>query len=125
MLVRPALAADAEAMSAVLIASITELCFDDHQGDPVRIAQWTGNKSANGVRAMLTRPDLKMVVAEIDHRIAGVAGFNGNIIALNYVAPAFRYRGVSRALMQHMEAAMAAAGVITAVLDSSATAYRF
>ena len=51
--VRDAEAADVDAMSEVLIRSITELCAPDHRNDPAAIAAWTANKTSEGVRRML------------------------------------------------------------------------
>lgn len=123
--VRRAGEADISEMSAVMIASITELCAADHQNDPARIADWTRNKTPDGVRAMLTNPDLSIFVAEQGGAIAGVGGINGEIVALNYVAPAHRFRGVSKALLEGMEAELKARGHSTIRLMSSATAYQF
>ena len=51
--VRQAVPADAEAMSKVLIASNTELCVADHQGNPDRLA----NKTPEGVAAWFANPE--------------------------------------------------------------------
>lgn len=124
--VRPATAADIAAMSAVLIASITELCGEDHHQRPEVLAGWLRNKSEDGVRAMLESGPTTLYVAEIDGEVAGVgATTTDGSIRLNYVAPHHRFQGVSRALMAHMEAALREAGFAFATLDSSTTAHRF
>ena len=123
--VRFATDADVEAMSAVMIASITKLCAADHGDDPAKIASWTRNKTPDGVSAMLANPDLSILVAEQDGAIAAVGGINGEIVALNYVAPAHRFSGVSKALLQRLEAELRARGHSTIRLVSSVTAYRF
>lgn len=125
IIVRRATEADVNQMSAVLIASITELCAADHHNEPARIADWTRNKTPDGVREMLTNPDLSIFVAERDGAIAAVGGINGEIVALNYVAPVHRFSGVSKALLEALEAQLKARGHSTVRLLSSATAYRF
>lgn len=55
--VRPAGPADATAMSAVLIASIRDLCTADHRNDPEILAGWLRNKTPEMVRKMLDNPN--------------------------------------------------------------------
>lgn len=113
-------------MSAVLIASITELCALDHHNDPEAIANWTANKSPAGVRAMLASPNAEFFVAEDDGVVAAVGCvLNGDEVGLNYVHPAHRFRGISRALLGAMEEAMRAAGIVEARVRSTQTAHRF
>ena len=125
--VRAAQAADSAQMSRVLIASITELCAADHGHDPERLATWTGNKSEAGVAAMVANPHLDVLVAELDGRIAAVGAVvpaNGEV-SLNYVDPAARFRGVSKALLAALEARLRQAGVVEAQLTSTLTARSF
>lgn len=121
ILVRAATPDDAETMSAVLIASITELCAEDHRNDPTLIVQWTANKTPEAVRAMFGRSQA-LFVAECDGEIAAVGLVAGREIALNYVSPAHRFAGVSKALLAAMEAAL---GPGEAALTSTRTARRF
>lgn len=124
--VRPATAADAEAMSAVLTTSITELCSADHGNDPDRIARWTANKTVDGVRAMLTSPQVRLFVAEIDGSVAAVGAImSDSEIALNYVDPQHRFQGASKALLAAMEEDMRRRGIVAARLSATATAHRF
>ncbi|MEO6012678.1 MAG: GNAT family N-acetyltransferase [Devosia sp.] len=110
-------------MSAVLIASITELCTADHHGNPEALASWLANKTPAGVAAWFANPDNTLFVAEHDGEIAACGGFNtGRKIILNYVAPRHRFVGASKALLQAMEAAL---GPGEATLDSTRTASRF
>lgn len=113
-------------MSRVLIASITTLCADDHEGDPERIAAWTANKSSDGVALMLANPDLHLFVAERDGVVLGVGAVNASgVIGLNYVAPEARFSGVSTALLQRLEDALAEQGHREGRLESTRTAQRF
>jgi len=124
--VRAATAADIPAMSVVLTASIRELCQADHQNRSEVLSGWLRNKSEAGVRDMLESEPTTLYVAEIEGQVAGVgATMNDGSIRLNYVSPDFRFRGVSRALMAHMEEALRTAGFEFATLNSSTTAHRF
>lgn len=125
IIVRPARVDDVPAMSAVLTASILTLCSADHGNDPEAMARWTANKTEAGVAAMLARPDFCLFVAERDGVIAGVGAVTENQVALNYVAPAGRFSGISSALLAAMEAALAKAGHVEALLDSTTTARGF
>ena len=124
--VRPATPADVPAMSAVLIASITMLCGADHHDDPAAIAAWTANKTPEGVAAMLAAPGTTMLVAMRDDRVAAVGSLVGrDEIGLNYVDPACRFTGLSRALVAALEARMRDAGTTIGRLKSTITAHPF
>ena len=126
MIVREATPADAEAMSRVLIASITALCERDHGGVPENLDRWLANKSPAGVRAWFDNPESWLLVAEQGNEVVGVGGFNerGEVM-LNYVAPGARFSGVSTALLAATEKAMQAMGYDRATLTSTATAHEF
>lgn len=118
--------ADAEAMSDVLIASIRDLCTEDHNNIADTLAQWTANKTPEGVRAMMANPDLMLFLAERDGAPAAVGAVTATgEIALNYVAPQHRFAGVSRVLLATMEGALKRAGITEARLVSTRTAHRF
>ncbi|MGV8833882.1 MAG: GNAT family N-acetyltransferase [Devosia sp.] len=123
--IRHACLDDAEAMSALRIASITKLCAPDHDNDPDVIADWIGNKDAQAFRGLMARDDTVLLVAERGGRVVGLGGTAGARITLNYVDPDFRFQGVSTAMLEALERAVAAAGFASASLDSSATALPF
>ena len=121
--VRPAVPADAEAMSDLLVASITALCVQDHGNRPEAIAPWLANKTPDGVRNWFANPDSRLFVVEHDGVIAAAGGINGKReITLNYVSPEHRFVGASSALLLAMEAAL---GPGEATLTSTRTAHRF
>jgi GNAT superfamily N-acetyltransferase len=124
--VRQAAPADVEAMSAVLTASIRDLCAPDHGNRPEILNGWLANKTPAGVTKMLANPDATLFVAEYDGTIAAVGAVAADgAIGLNYVDPAFRFRGVSKALLAHMEAVLAERGFAEGRLTSTRTAHRF
>ncbi|MHA6299474.1 GNAT family N-acetyltransferase [Devosia sp. CAU 1758] len=113
-------------MSRVLIASITELCHADHADDPNRIAEWTSNKTPDGILAMLARDGFFMVVAEVEGQVVAVGATTADgEIALNYVAPDMRFRGISTRLLEHMEADLAGRGFGEGRLKATRTALPF
>ncbi|MDO8358447.1 MAG: GNAT family N-acetyltransferase [Devosia sp.] len=123
ILVRAATPDDAEAMSRVLIASITALCAADHGNDPDALASWLANKTPEGVCAWFDNPRTGLFVAERGGEVAAVGGIDSDReIILNYVAPAHRFSGVSKALLRAMEAAL---GPGAASLSSTRTARQF
>ena len=126
LLIRTAIASDADAISAALIASITQLCHADHQNDPEKIAAWTLNKTPENIRRWITDGQSKICVAELNHTIAGVAGYlqTGQIL-LNYVTPFHRFQGVSDQLLNWIERELTALGVSQGRLESTLTAERF
>ena len=113
-------------MSEVLVASIRELCVDDHGGDLAAVARWTANKTPDEIARMLAAPGTEMFVAERDGVVAAVGCIVGTAeIGLNYVHPDHRFRGVSKALLEAMEETIGARGAREAALVSTATAHRF
>lgn len=121
--IRPATLDDVSAMSAVLIASITELCVADHKNNPEALASWLANKTPEGVAKWFTYPQSHLLVAERSGEIAGVGSYSDErMILLNYVSPRHRFAGVTKAMLSAMEAGL---GSGEARLESSATAKRF
>ena len=127
--VRQAGVADAEACSAVLCASIRELCTADHHGDEQIIARWLDNKTPETLRSWIQSPESTLYVAEIDGRVAGVGGVtsgtSGSEVTLNYVSPNYRNLGVSKAVLNELEKALHDRGVRDAHLTSTTTAHDF
>ena len=127
LVIRPAREADVPDMSRVLIASITELCAADHGNGAERLASWTANKTPDGVKAMFAEPGLSLLVGELGGRVVAVGAMipASGEIALNYVDPTARFRGVSKALLSTMEAELQRQGISEARLTSTITARAF
>jgi GNAT superfamily N-acetyltransferase len=124
--VRLAVAADVPAMSRVMIASITDLAVADHRNDPALIARWTANKSEAGIAKMLASESITLFVAERDGAIAAVGAIiEPDAVGLNYVDPAHRFAGVSKAMLAAMENKLRHFGIKEAKLHSTETAHRF
>jgi hypothetical protein len=123
IIVRPAVVADAQAMSDLLVASITALCVADHGNRPEAVVPWLSNKTPDGIRAWFANPDNRLFVAEHDGALAAAGACNGGReIILNSVSPGHRFVGASTALLAAMEQAL---GPGEATLTSTTTAHRF
>jgi predicted GNAT family N-acyltransferase len=125
--VRRAEIADADAISAVLIASITELCAADHGDDPAIIARWTANKTPDHIRRWFQNTRVAIFIAATpDQHLASVgAGDIEGRILLNYVNPENRGQGVSRAILKALETFLAQNNVQIATLTATRTAKDF
>lgn len=126
MHVRPALSDDAAKICDVLRRSITELCTVDHEGRDDILLPWLANKTPENVSKWIGTPFQSLLVAEIGSAMAGVglATDKGEIL-LNYVAPEFRFHGVSKVLMSELESYLLLREVTVARLVSTETARRF
>lgn len=124
--IRHASGADAEEAISVLRHSITELCLADHRNDPAALGDWLGNKTESAWLNWIAREDAAVLVAERDGRLLGVGmvAFSGEVL-LNYVHPAARFTGVSKAMLAEMEATLRAQGVQYSRLESTVTALPF
>jgi GNAT superfamily N-acetyltransferase len=122
--VRSAIPADAADACAIIRRSITELCLADHHGDEIHLAKWLSNKTPENVARWIAGG--RVIVAEEAGSLLGVAAMNdtGKIL-LNYVSPDARFRGVSKALMQHLEERAVGLGLNECILETSETALRF
>ena len=109
-----------------MIASITDLAVMDHKNDPALIARWTANKTEAGIARMLASESVALFVAERDGAIAAVGAIiEPDTIGLNYVDPAHRFAGVSKALLRGMEDVLRGQGITQGKLNSTETAHRF
>src|SRR4029077_6148560 len=126
MQVRAARTEDDPEACLVVRRSITELCLADHQGDPAILQRWLANKTPANLSSWIAGPDNHMFVATEGDAILGVACVTtcGEVI-LNYVSPDVRFRGVSKALLQRLEAKAAELGNERCVLTSTGTARLF
>jgi N-acetylglutamate synthase-like GNAT family acetyltransferase len=124
MHIRQAKIEDAAAACAIVRRSIVERCHADHGGDEVLLGKWLSNKTVKNVTRLIMQSHV--VVAEEAETILGVAAMNNSgKITLNYVSPDARFRGVSTALMERLEAQARALGLRECVLETTQTALRF
>ena len=95
---------DAEAACALVRRSILELCKLDHANDPLTLEGWLCNKTPQNMEVWITTPGTTCFLAQIDEALAGVGVVTdyGEVL-LAYVAPEFRFRGVTKSLLERME----------------------
>jgi GNAT superfamily N-acetyltransferase len=126
MEIRKATHADAQEGIQVLLRSIIELCTADHDGDEEAIAAWIANKTPQMWMSWTDQEATELFVAVDAGSIVGVGmlGRTGEIM-LNYVSPDARWRGVSKALLAHMENEARTKHVLRCTLESTKTARAF
>lgn len=124
--IREARESDANAISEVLLASIRDLCARDHDGAEAALQQWLANKTPQNIRRWLRNRDNIILVAECDGEIVSVGGLQtSGTVTLNYVAPAFRFQGVSKAMMGALERRAQQLDLPMLTLESTQTAHEF
>ena len=124
--IRDATPEDAIAACHVLKESISRLCIADHRNDPAILNAWLANKTPEMVAAWATQKGNSLLLAVEGDAIVAVGSVtDAGEITLNYVAPAARFRGVSRALLSALEARAAERGNKRCKLTSTETAHRF
>lgn len=102
--IRPATAADADAACALVCESIVFLCKADHMGDKFTLEGWLANKTPKNFAHWFTAPGCNGFIAERDGVMIGVGAVRDDgEVTLNYVSPAARFQGVSKALLTLME----------------------
>ncbi|NKB35524.1 MAG: GNAT family N-acetyltransferase [Pseudomonadales bacterium] len=124
--IRKAQVSDARQCSEVLCSSIRELCSADHNDDEQLILKWIDNKTEENFRKWILDESTQFFVAEFEEKIRGVGAINlPDEVALNYVSPKFRYKGISRAILVVLENALIESGCCKGRLTSTITAHKF
>ena len=126
MQIRKASVDDAVEACQVVRRSIAELCHADHQDDPIVLKKWLNNNTSDNMRSWIADPNSYVVVATEGAAIIGVGAITSSgEITLNYVSPDARFRGVSKAILNQLEARALELGNNTCALTSTETARRF
>jgi N-acetylglutamate synthase-like GNAT family acetyltransferase len=124
--IRPAQESDVEAACALVRRSIAELCVADHHNVPAVVEGLLINKTPDNMRAWIKTPGSFVLIAEAGAAMAGVGGLTGDgEISLLYVAPEFRFQGVSKALLAALEDKARSLGLPNCALVTTETAQRF
>ena len=119
--VRLAEAADAEAISQLILAALHSSNARDYPADV--IARVAGNFTPDAVRELLKRR--RVLVAVQDEAIVATASLDGNVVRSVFVDPALQGQGIGRLLMIEIELRAREAGVQRAVLaDRRAVLYQ-
>ena len=124
--IRPAASDDVAAATALVRRSISELCIPDHHNIQPIVEGLLINKTPENMKAWIETPGSYVLVAEAGPIMAGVGGLTGDgEITLLYVAPDFRFQGVSKALLAALEEKARELGLPNCALVSTDTAQRF
>ena len=124
--IRPAQDDDVAAACALVRRSISELCVADHHNMAAVVEGLLINKTPENMKSWIATPGSFVFVAEAGAALAGVGGLTGDgEISLLYVAPDFRFQGVSKALLATLEDKARSLGLPHCALVSTDTAQRF
>ena len=124
--VRAARADDAEPASRVMRRSIRDLYNADYGGDVAHLAGWLSNKTPENVATWISDPRSHVLVATEDEANLGIAAITATgEVTLNYVSRDARFRGVSRALINRLEARARGQRLSYCTLNSTNTACWF
>lgn len=124
--IRIALSTDACAACNVLRRSITECCVVDHRNEPAILEAWLGNKTPQMVTSWFTSATNFSVLAFEGGELVGVALLTrAGKLALCYLLPEARGRGIGKALLERIEAQAADWDIKAVQLHSTATAAEF
>ncbi len=125
-LVSAATLEDAPGAVAVLRASITQLCVEDHRNDPPTLERWLRNKTVEQFCRWLADPQKFVVVAEVETMLCGVGAMRmSGDLDLCYVKPGRERSGVGRYMLYALEAQARKWGLTKLHLISTATARSF
>ena len=124
--IRIAASTDADAACNVLRRSITECCAVDHRDDAAILDAWLGNKTPQMVASWFASPTNYSLVALEDGVVVGVALLTGaGKLALCYLLPEARGKGIGKALLQRVEEQACGWGVKALQLHSTASGKDF
>ncbi len=102
--IRKASLADADAACNVLRRSITESCVEDHRNEPGVLLNWLQNKTPENVARWFANHESFSLVATISGEVTGVGLLTASgEVALCYVLPEARFKGIGKALFDAME----------------------
>lgn len=124
--IRPAVPADAAAMSAVLTASIRDLCAADHRNDPTILVGLAAQQDAGD-----GAEDARTPGREVPRRRARRRDRRRRLLDRprrdrpQLRRAAHRFHGISKTLLAALEERIRQSGAGTARLTSTGTAHRF
>lgn len=121
--VRPAAPEYAEALCALHVASIREICSPDYT--PEQIDGWTLNKHPAIYANRMIKDGVRFHIAVADDELLGFVDWSGDEVYGLYVSPGAVGRGVGSALLALAEAGLAASGVEVVRLNATLTAIPF
>jgi GNAT superfamily N-acetyltransferase len=122
--VRPATAADADAILRVHHDSVRILCSADYA--PEQIAAWIGQEDdPDWLAKRIAMPGSQIVVAELYGSVAGFAERWEDQVGAVYVHPFQTRRGVGSMMLTELERSALSEGFVMLYVDASVTAEPF
>ncbi|MCC5792092.1 MAG: GNAT family N-acetyltransferase [Legionellaceae bacterium] len=115
-------------ISHLLLESIQVNCAADYNHDEAVINAWVSNKTPENINHWI-HSENNVPLADYDANTNQLAGFalftiHGEIL-LNYVLPAYLYKGVGKRLLNEIERIARSKGVKSLVVVSTITAKKF
>lgn len=125
-MIQPAQPDQAADICAVIRRSITELCVEDHDNNPDKLACWLENKTVKNCQQWLSNDHSQSFVALEGGQVVGVALLDKEgFLHLCYVLASVMGLGVGKQLLQAVEAQARLWGLEEVTLESTATAWAF
>jgi GNAT superfamily N-acetyltransferase len=124
--IRRAEAEDAEAVAALLIRSIREVCGPDYGNDEAILSAWCANKTPENIRYWIQNSNNYFIVALDGDSVAGAALMDlSGEIHLCYLLPEYLGRGIGKAMLNDILAFARTSGLQRVTLGSTRTAREF
>lgn len=122
-MIKPAKLEDAQNIIDVIKQSIKN-CKLDHHDDPLIIADWLFNKTAENMRYWIK--DSYAFIFKHHQQIVGfILLSKAGTISLNYTLPAFQNKGIGSQLMRHIIKVATENNIETLKVESTLTAKAF
>src|ERR1700710_1533571 len=115
--IRPALEADADEISAVILRSLRETNARDYASEI--IARVAHSFSPDAVRQLIGKRTV--FVATIGMRVVGTASLDGSVVRSVFVSPDVQARGIGKRLMAEIERTARARNISGLTVPSSVT----
>ena len=125
-MIRNAKPEDADAVAALLVRSIREVCGPDYSNDEAILSIWCADKTPENMRRGIENPNNYWIVAMDENTIAGTALMTvGGKILLCYVLPEYLGRGFGKQLLNELLRNASILGLRKLTLESTRTAREF
>lgn len=121
ILIRPATAADSEAISRTILSALHHSNAQDYA--PEIIASVAASFTPERILGLISQRDV--LVAAVDGEVVGTASLQGSTVRTVFVAPRCQGRGIGAALMTRVERRANAREIVKLVVPSSVTAEGF
>jgi GNAT superfamily N-acetyltransferase len=122
-MIEPAKIEDAQIIIDVIKQSIKN-CTLDHHDDPVIIADWLSNKTAENMRHWI-KDSYAFIFKDHQQIVGFILLTKAGTISLNYTLPAFQNKGIGSQLIRHIIQVARENNIETLNVESTLTAKAF